>query len=588
MKRASKKIKVSVMLMLLLASTALQANNIAVANASLANQVSASNYTDIQFDLSWDNSWRSNVGPGPVNWDAAYVFVKYQINNSTTCSNPIGVWNHASLDTSALNHSVTTINGVNYTIKVAKRSAVQGSLDKGVGIFLYRTDVAAPSSINWQGVLLRWKYGLDGLCDDDEVTVKVFAIEMVNVPQESFYAGDGSATTIRGHFEDALSGSPKLISSEAALTLGGGGAGSLGNNDRTGMVASAAYRDDFTDAIAETLPAIYPKGYNSFYCMKYECSQEQYMEFLNTLTAAQQAQRTTANLLGEFHWGNNQYTPSSSGNGIVCRSPISGATPGLYACDMDDDGIYNETATDGRYRAANYISRVDALAYMDWSGLRPMTELELEKANRGNQAPIANEYSWGSTNLHAGDYISGATGFSNSGGIDELPLNPSTGINGNAAWRNTVDACCHVDRYSPIRCGAFATATTNRTNSGATFYGIMEMTGNVWEIFVSVGQDAGRAFTGEHGDGSLNATGFADEDYWPGINGNNNNTLSNAIYGGATGCTQGAGMGYKSSHVSTSQTNDMRISDRYYSVYGISGATGRYAYGGFRGVRANL
>ena len=37
--------------------------------------------------------------------------------------------------------------------------------------------------------------------------------------------------------------------------------------------------------------------------------------------------------------------------------------------------------------------------YLDWAGLRPMTELEYEKICRGPSAPVAGEYAWGSTTI---------------------------------------------------------------------------------------------------------------------------------------------------------------------------------------------
>lgn len=36
-------------------------------------------------------------------------------------------------------------------------------------------------------------------------------------------------------------------------------------------------------------------------------------------------------------------------------------------------------------------------AYLNWSGLRPMTELEYEKSCRGERAAFANEMAWGDT-----------------------------------------------------------------------------------------------------------------------------------------------------------------------------------------------
>ena len=56
---------------------------------------------------------------------------------------------------------------------------------------------------------------------------------MVYVPQGSFYVGDGQTLNaeLYGNFEEGTTGNAFQITSEAAITLGGGGAGSLGNNN---------------------------------------------------------------------------------------------------------------------------------------------------------------------------------------------------------------------------------------------------------------------------------------------------------------------------------------------------------------------
>jgi hypothetical protein len=84
-----------------------KANDIVVSIATLTGQDvtaganNAANFTFIQFDLNWSNSWRTSTGP--LNWDAAWIFVKYQINGGTGCT-PSNVWNHATLSPVSGNH----------------------------------------------------------------------------------------------------------------------------------------------------------------------------------------------------------------------------------------------------------------------------------------------------------------------------------------------------------------------------------------------------------------------------------------------------------------------------------------------------
>ncbi|MEQ9415548.1 MAG: hypothetical protein RIF39_17055, partial [Cyclobacteriaceae bacterium] len=211
------------------------ANDIQVSSATLVGQdVTAgannpANFTFAQFDIDWSNSWR--VGTGPNNWDAAWVFIKYRIEGGTGCTP--GDWQHATLSSVGGNHSITTPNGVAGTISPSA---------DGRGVFMYRSGNGS-GAINWDQVMLRWNYGADGLLDACNVSIKVFAVEMVYVPQGNFYVGDGASNA--GQFESAISGTPFQVTGEGALTLGGGGAGSVGNNNRAG---EAAPQDDFTDA----------------------------------------------------------------------------------------------------------------------------------------------------------------------------------------------------------------------------------------------------------------------------------------------------------------------------------------------------
>ena len=71
---------------LLLLQTAF-ANNVAVSNVVLTGQNATSDFTLVQFDITWDNSWRVNTGPS--NWDACWVFVKYSTNSGAT-------WRHGT------------------------------------------------------------------------------------------------------------------------------------------------------------------------------------------------------------------------------------------------------------------------------------------------------------------------------------------------------------------------------------------------------------------------------------------------------------------------------------------------------------
>jgi len=63
------------------------ANNVVISGTA----VSGSNIT---FNIAWENSWNASVAP--ANWDAVWVFVKYQDCNTK-------LWSHVNLN--AAGHS---------------------------------------------------------------------------------------------------------------------------------------------------------------------------------------------------------------------------------------------------------------------------------------------------------------------------------------------------------------------------------------------------------------------------------------------------------------------------------------------------
>ena len=183
---------------LLLPLSSLFSNNIKVENARLTGQNTAERYTMIEFDISWDNSWRDIV-----NWDAAWVFVKYQGSN--------GIWKTAYLDVNDANH----IAPVGSVINAGGSHFITSPYS--VGVFIYRSSNGSGSN-NWDKVQLRWNYSYQAIDDNALVTFKVFAIEMVYVPQGSFYLGDGSSTY---HFyRYNYPTSPFNITSQGSITVG--------------------------------------------------------------------------------------------------------------------------------------------------------------------------------------------------------------------------------------------------------------------------------------------------------------------------------------------------------------------------------
>jgi formylglycine-generating enzyme required for sulfatase activity len=458
-------------------ATMLSANNITVSNLSLTGQNTTSDYTLVKFDISWDNSWRTSSAPN--NWDAAWVFVKYKVSG--------GIWNHATLHASG--HTAPA------------GSTITPSSD-GIGAFIYRSSDGT-GTFNKTGVQLRWNYGANGVTDNEVIDIQVFAIEMVYVPQGSFYVGNGVVGSDAFYKIPQVTSYPYQITSEGQIDVG--------------ILADRLdYPDFYPDDNGDRqgpIPAAFPKGYNDFYCMKYEISQQGYVDFLNTLTYTQQATRTA--ILPNSAAGTYLYNTE--------RNKIKITTSGT---DPTVPAIY---ATDYPYVACNYLCWGDLAAYLDWSGLCPMTELEFEKAGRGTMAVIANEYVWGNADIASGIYT-----LSNSGANNEVIATNYSITAGNAAYWTTIPYSGSI--IGPVRVGIFAGTggNTGRVTAGATYYGIMEMSGNLHERPVTVGNPAGRAFTGTHGNGAVDTWGGADVTNWPGSNGLGAGFRGGSLYNGAT------------------------------------------------------
>ena len=229
------------------------ANNVQVTNVELIGQNTTAgadhpaNFTMIQFDVDWENSWRASV---PSSWDAAWVFAKFRVGSADYLSAPgatnsgttvtvqsteglrtgMPVFVHSGSGSFAAGTVITGITSTTtFTISATLTgnlggSAVvraeriwehcwlhqsghvkgsmgnSGSLQVGLqdesaafhasnnpalGVYIYRA-ADGSGAFSTAGARLRWNYGAQGIKDKDLVELKVFAVEMVYVPQGSF------------------------------------------------------------------------------------------------------------------------------------------------------------------------------------------------------------------------------------------------------------------------------------------------------------------------------------------------------------------------------------------------------------------
>ena len=431
------------------------ANNVKIENVSLTNQNTVDHYTHVQFDISWDNSWRDMV-----NWDAAWVFVKYRAPN--------GYWHHARISSDEAHH-------------FGPSSCKIHTVGDETGVMLYRNSSGA-GSIDWDTITLRWEYDHSPITNDDIVTVKVFAIEMVNIPQASYQLGDALS---EAHFYDAGSGTfqPFTVDFQGSIIIANSGSGNLWAKD--GLNITAGMTDNN-----------FPTGYMPFYCMKYEVTQEQYVDFLNTMDHS--SSYVAIYQEGPFVMDEGINNPEDDyRNGIRYRRTYdAGLDRDIddFYCDYNNN-FYPNDGGDGENIPCNFLLANNMWDFADWTGMRPMTELEFEKICRGDQGFVEGEFAWGNTRIFfpTDDDIHRiyAWRLSGQGGPNEIMTETvvNIGVANYGPFRANI---------GPFRSGIFAKSNTSREESGSGYYGVMEMSGNLAEMVVSITQ---LTFNGIHGDG---------------------------------------------------------------------------------------
>ncbi|MFZ4397807.1 MAG: SUMF1/EgtB/PvdO family nonheme iron enzyme, partial [Kiritimatiellia bacterium] len=280
--------------------------------------------------------------------------------------------------------------------------------------------------------------------------------------------------------------------------------------------------------LAGTLNDDFPTGYEAFYCMKHQVTQGQYVEFLNSLP-----QETAARLAtvpdGEFVPQTNSLYPWE-GMGLTITDPgrIKIGTPKKKdkptesgedqfepggAADMlleepkkKEQVVARRPIYTARLpnRTCNYLHWQDGYAFAVWAGLRPMTELEFEKACRGPLNPVPGEHAWGSANAITGtNWING-----------DLPTERCQqgnyhGMESGRLWNERA-----------TRAGIFATPESDRFQAGATYWGILDMDIATFamsaasindRVFDVLGVSTNlRPFRGSHGDGCAPAARASD------------------------------------------------------------------------------
>ncbi len=429
----------------------------AISSISLANNLILGTPTisgsTLTFTIKWDNSWK--VADGPANWDAVWIFVKRQ----TCTTGTLNPWIHATLDASGQSVTGSELQVDNVT--------------DNAGVFVRRSTNGL-GNITQATVTLTLASAIGG------DNIRIFGMEMVNVPSGDFYIGDGGYGSYNTVFGNATNQPVQITSATTSLTRA-----QYGNQNQFGS--------------SVTLPSTYPFGYNRFYCMKYEITCAQYVGFLNTLTYDQQLHKQQ-----DMNWNT---TPPTSAAGTVFMSyhntrieiktpgvSTTSLTPAVYACEANNNGVYDEDC-DGLGLPVS-LRQEHWLTYMEWAALRPMTEFEYEKACRGPLTPINGEKAWGTVDIFQFQFT-------------------------NANWGCSPDAqtvfalgLCNYQTGRMYRAGSAASSITDRVHAGATYYGILDMSGSTYERCVGGWGYDYSTYTTANGDGNINSDGTCGMTIW--------------------------------------------------------------------------
>lgn len=519
-----------------------QANNVQISNISIINNGPGN--IQVKFDVSWDNSWRTNVGP--ANYDGVWVFFKYK--------DVTGKWNQVTLTGS--NNAIPSGFDVYLNSQLAK-----------TGAMLYRDNVGAGTSTLTNvklGVMSNLPYDID---------VRGYAIEMVYIPAPSSgrpFFGDGDGTT---ESYNAFHYTDNTATTSSVLPMKSDG---LTTDDaELGTDGIYIYSND-TIQKTNPLGSLDPfPTMKEVWCMKYEITQAAYRDFLNTLDSEQQATRTISAPNSSTGTAALVATSGTGRNYIEIATPATSSSPAVYGCDANGNNVYNE-AGDGEWVPANYILYPDFAAYLDWSGLAPMTEIQFERICRGYssagaQPAILGEYAWGTNTISSTSYS-----MSNTSSASEAITNASSTL-GNAAYFTTSST------NGPYRNGIFATGSTNRIQSGASYFGVMDLTGNLDEYVITIGNAAGRSVRYiPNGNGVLSDAGNArltvgGAGFWPGMEGNSSLSTANTCTGTCE-VTGNAGIVMKGGFYSAT-ASQLPISSRDYFA-----PSARTSYRGGRGM----
>jgi len=296
----------------------------------------------VRFDIAWQNSWRDKT-----NHDAVWVFFKVRAQGKAD-------WQHVRLAAD----KVLNPTGFGHREGGTPLDFIVPGGEEGVtGMFVRRAKEGKGALAARNVTAICDVTTNKGTTKDTKVSIRAFGIQMVYVAEGPFYLGSGGAE-LNGFYR-------YTDGSQATLPYRVTSAGAIPTGRRKGRLWVRMRKGAMPPDGGE-IPASFPNGYGAFYCMKYPITYVQYAGFLNTLAAAEAKVRCPA--------------PRGYAGGVV----RSGEPPNITYSGREGGGRNQGPGVHG-------LSWADGAAFAAWAGLRPMTELEFEKALRGPRKPVPDE-----------------------------------------------------------------------------------------------------------------------------------------------------------------------------------------------------
>jgi len=318
----------------------------------------------IKFDISNFSAWRHDV-----NHDAAWIFFKVRKDGEKE-------WQHVRLAADRVLNPTGYGQGSGVAADFLVPDAGNPDIG-GMGLFMRRADHGMGFA-SATDVTMLWDLTRNpGIGKDTKVILSGFATHMVYVAKGPFYLGTSgdesysfyqsqpereqaaeterivnatSTMVVREQRDPATEFPPYHVTNSAAIP--------------TGKQPGRLWARGAEPADSGEIPASFPNGFKAFYMMYIPLMPGEYGFFLNTISPEEADRR---------------YHPE----GFPCHGNVAriGEAPNF------------------RYRGSRsrksaclwWMGWADAASFADWAGLRPMTELEHQKALRGPRYPAVNE-----------------------------------------------------------------------------------------------------------------------------------------------------------------------------------------------------